>query len=362
MAMRVATHLRGTLPGRCALGVAAGLAAMLGCAAPPAHPWAPPKRPLVWPLPPDPPRIRYEGAITAGQAFRFATRTGWRVFDWLAGARRVELSTPHGLCVGRGLLAFTDSGRPAVHVVHLAERRYKVIEAVGDTRLRCPIGLAIAEDGALFVSDSALARVFCLSADGRPLGEVEAKFVRPSGVAYDAARRRLHVVDSGAHVVSTFERAAEGWRLVHTLGGRGEEAGTFNFPTHAAVDRAGTLWVTDSLNHRIQFFDAEGKRLGAFGQAGDGTGDFAKAKGIALDSEGHVYVVDSLYDVVQVFDRQGRFLLAFGGSGKEEGLLWLPTGLCTDDEDRIYVSDTGNSRIQVFQYLRAEPAQGPQAP
>jgi len=342
--------------------VAAGLAAMLGCAAPPAHPWAPPKRPLVWPLPPDPPRIRYEGAITAGQAFRFATRTGWRVFDWLAGARRVELSTPHGLCVGRGLLAFTDSGRPAVHVVNLAERRYKVIEAVGDTRLRCPIGLAIAEDGALFVSDSALARVFCLSADGRPLGEVEAKFVRPSGVAYDAARRRLHVVDSGAHVVSTFERAAEGWRLVHTLGGRGEEAGTFNFPTHAAVDRAGTLWVTDSLNHRIQFFDAEGKRLGAFGQAGDGTGDFAKAKGIALDSEGHVYVVDSLYDVVQVFDRQGRFLLAFGGSGKEEGLLWLPTGLCTDDEDRIYVSDTGNSRIQVFQYLRAEPAQGPQAP
>jgi sugar lactone lactonase YvrE len=100
-------------------------------------------------------------------------------------------------------------------------------------------------------------------------------------------------------------------------------------------------------------FDADGRRLGAFGHAGDGTGDFAKAKGIALDSEGHIYVVDSLFDVVQVFDREGRLLLVFGGSGRDAPSLWLPTGICIDEKDRIYVSDSSNSRVQVYQYLRA---------
>jgi DNA-binding beta-propeller fold protein YncE len=189
--------------------------------------------------------------------------------------------------------------------------------------------------------------------EGEPTGEVEADLVRPAGLAYDRARRRLHVVDAGAHAVLTFEATAGGGlRLLRTIGRRGTVAGDFNFPTHAAVDAEGRLYVVDSMNHRVQIFGPEGKALGGFGRAGDGTGDFSKAKAVALDATGHVYVTDSLYDVVQVFDRDGRFLLVFGGSGHGAGLLWLPTGIYIDGEDRIFVSDSGNARVQVYRYVQ----------
>jgi len=309
----------------------------------------------VWPEPPDPPRVRYEGAMTTGQAMRYVTTTGSRLLDALTGSPRLNLGVPHGLAVDAAVFAFADSGSGTVHVIEKEKRRYRAIAAVGDTALACPVGLAADGRGGLFVADSALARVFRMSSEGVLREEIQEKFVRPAGLVYDAARGQLHVVDSGAHAVFTFGQAEGGWHLLRRLGERGEGPGTFNFPTHAAVDAEGHLYVADSLNHRLQRFDAAGKLLGAFGQAGDGTGDFAKAKGVAVDSEGHVYVADSLYDVVQIFDRDGRFLLSFGGSGRDGGALWLPTGLFIDAADRIYVADSGNARVQVYQYLRQTP-------
>ncbi|MBM4038391.1 MAG: 6-bladed beta-propeller [Planctomycetes bacterium] len=323
-----------------------------GCGPRDPRPWQPASRTVVWPAPPAPPRVRYEGSITSGQALRFASTTGSRLLDLLVGRPRMHLGAPHGLAASATLIAVADSGTGAVHVLELAKRRYRVLASVGDVPLGCPVGLAAGGQGDLFVADAALARVFHLATTGQLLGEVREKFIRPTGVVYDAPRQRLHIVDSGAHALLTFRHEQGGWTLARRLGGRGEEEGLFNFPTHAAVDRDGSLYVADSLNHRIQRFDAEGRLLGSFGQAGDGTGDFAKAKGVAVDSEGHVYVADSLYDVVQIFDRDGRFLLSFGGSGREHESLWLPTGIFIDEEDRIYVADTGNARVQVYQYLR----------
>jgi len=329
--------------------------ALPGCGPRPAVPWAPAKEAAAWPEPPDPPRVQYLGAMSAGQALRFATSTGARWLDFLVGSPRFRLGAPHGIAVDATMLAIADSGNGAVHVIEKQKRSYRVIAAAGDTALECPIGLAAGGRGDLFVADAALARVFRLGLRGELLEEIQEKFVRPTGVVHDAARGRLHIVDSGAHAVLTFEPREARWALVRRLGARGEGPGTFNFPTHAAVDAQGRLYVADSLNHRIQRFDADGKLLGAFGQAGDGTGDFAKAKGVAVDSDGHLYVADSLYDVVQIFDRDGRFLLSFGGSGQEGGSLWLPTGIFIDAEDRIYVADSGNARIQVYQYLRQAP-------
>ncbi len=334
------------------LAILAAAMGVCGCGPRPTAPWVPAKEATVWPPAPDAPRVRYEGAMTTGQALRFATTTGSRLLDFLVGSPRFHLSAPHGMAVDATMIAIADSGGGSVHVLEKARRRYRVVQAAGDAPLACPIGLAAGGSGDLFVADSALARVFRLSYQGKLIEELQEKFVRPAGLVHDAARGRLHVVDSGAHAVLTFGQQEGRWTLVRRLGGRGDKPGTFNFPTHAAVDAEGHLYVADSLNHRIQRFDPDGKLLGSFGQAGDGTGYFAKAKGVAVDSEGHVYVADSLYDVVQIFDKDGRFLLNFGGSGREGGSLWLPTGICIDEQDRIYVADSGNSRIQVYQYLR----------
>jgi sugar lactone lactonase YvrE len=335
-------------------GVAVAASALLwvGCAGGPAHPWVAAEKSTLWPLPPAPPRMRHEGTLTAGQTLRFRR---WSVLDLLLGRPTLELGTPHGIDADETTLAFADSARAAVHVIELESRRYRRIGSAGDQPLGCPIGVALTGQGEMFVSDAAGAKVYRLSLGGRLMETLEGDFQRPAGLAYDRARQRLYVVDASAHAVLVYRRAGERTTQLRRLGARRKEEGGFNFPTHAALDREGRLYVSDSMNHRVQIFDADGRPMGAFGQAGDGTGDFAKAKGIAVDSAGHIYVVDSLFDVVQVFDRQGRLLLVFGGSGRDDGSLWLPTAICIDGKDRIYVSDSGNSRVQVYQYLPAAP-------
>ena len=337
------------------VAVASLFALCAGCAGTRKHPWQPAVKPIAWPLPPDPPRIRYEGVVTTGQMLRFRSGVVSWVLDLLAGKPEVKLGTPHGISADATTLAVADSALGLVHVFHLRERRYRTIRAAGDAALLCPIGVAVDGSGGVFVTDSVMARVFHFCRRGRLVGEVAADFVRPTGIAYDAARGRLHVVDTGAHAVFSFQRDRERFSLLRRFGRHSKAPSGFNFPTHATVDGDGNLYVSDSLNFRIQVFDPDGRLLGLFGHAGHGASDFAKAKGVAVDSEGHVYVVDSLFDVIQIFDRDGRFLLPFGGYGQAEGCLWLPTGIAIDGEDRIYVADSGNSRVQVYRYVRQGP-------
>jgi len=338
-----------------ALVTLSAAAVLSGCAQTPGQFWKPTDKELIWPLPPDLPRVRYEGTITAETIRDSATRHGFSaVLRFIAGPPEVKLMTPHGVSADGKTLALADSGTAVVHLLDLTNGDYRAVENVGEMRLQCPIGVAADGDGGVFVGDAVLRRVFHLSRRGRLVDEVAGDFQRPTGLAYDAARRRLYVVDTPAHSVLTFQAGAGGYSLLRRLGGRGQERGAFNFPTHLSLAANGNLYVTDSLNFRVQVFTPDGESLLSFGRPGDGTGDFGTAKGVAVDSQGHVYVVDSLFDVVQIFDENGRFLLSFAGTGSEDGELWLPTGACMDGQDRIYVADSGNSRVQVYQYVRQQ--------
>ena len=136
------------------------------------------------------------------------------------------------------------------------------------------------------------------------------------------------------------------------FGDRGGQPGNFNFPTHMAVNKEnGEIYVTDSMNFRIQRFDPEGKFLSTFGSLGRTVGSFSKPKGIALDSGGSVYVVDGIYDTVQLFNSEGELLMNFGSSGIHPGQFWLPAGIAIDQEDRIFIADTYNFRVQIFKFL-----------
>jgi DNA-binding beta-propeller fold protein YncE len=139
-----------------------------------------------------------------------------------------------------------------------------------------------------------------------------------------------------------------------SFGSRGTEPGQFNFPTNIARAADGRLFVTDSMNFRVQIFDADGQYVRAFGRVGDGWGDFNKPKGVAVDSNGHIYVVEGLNDVVQIFDDTGHLLLVFGGSGTGSGQLWLPSGIAIVN-DVVYVADAANRRVQMFEYVKDRP-------
>ena len=74
-------------------------------------------------------------------------------------------------------------------------------------------------------------------------------------------------------------------------------------------------------------------------------------KGLAL-ANGRLYVSDSLNHRVQIFGPAGEWIYAFGGRGQETGKFLSPSGLCIDPENNcLYVADRGNQRVQIFELL-----------
>ncbi len=198
----------------------------------------------------------------------------------------------------------------------------------------------------LLITDSSLDRVLRIAGDQVLDFGDSVTLDQPTGIACNRATGDIWVVETGAHRISRFNSKGH---LMGRIGGRGTEAGLFNFPTFIWIDREGRIYIVDSMNYRIQILDREGAFLGTFGKSGDATGYMARPKGLAIDSQGHIYVADVLFHAVQIFDRDGTFLYSFGSQGQGEGEFWMPTGLFIDEQDHIYVADSYNARVQIFQ-------------
>ena len=306
---------------------------------------------LVWPLPPDPPRIRYVETLRGDD--HYAKKKGrWKRF--LVGPDTdpgLTLHKPYGVVSDvRGRIYVSDTGLGAVVVFDPENREVRTLGQNGRVRLSTPVGLAIDERGRLFVSDPSLDTVFCFDEEERvalALGHSEG-MQNPSGIAIDRQRHRLYVADSHLHEILVYTTDGA---FVTRWGKRGSGAGQLNFPTNVAIAPNGDLYVVDTGNFRVQVFDPEGRVKSSFGEAGDGFGSFHRPKGIALDSDGHAYVVDAAFNNFQIFDGDGRLLLFVGAAGQEPGSFWLPAGIHIDAQDHVYVVDQINRRVQVFQYL-----------
>jgi len=302
---------------------------------------------MVWPLPPQQPRIRFVRSFSTPRDLGFRRSFLGRVTDFIRGRGQSDgIQHPYGIAVTPDERIYVvDSSARGIHVFELLNGRYRFISK---DDFRNPIGIAVDDGGTVFVSDSEAGIIFILDPDGDEVGRIDQGLLRPTGLAYSPVDDLLYAVDTGRHVVLAF--TADG-SLVRTIGERGVGKGQMNFPTNVAVDAEGLIYVADALNFRVQVFRPDGRTLETFGQLGDNVGSFVRPKGIGISAEGHVFVVEGLYDVVNIFDGQGRLLLNFGGAGNDDGQFWLATGLAVDHRNRIFVADSYNSRVQVFQLL-----------
>jgi len=305
---------------------------------------------LVWPPAPDDPRIAFVKTFSRPADLGIDKGVMQRFADLLFGADDSRLVRPMAVVATDNGVFVADPGAGGVHRFDQRDGTYALIRAPEGALLPSPVGLAIGKAGEVYVTDSALAKVFVIrpgASAASPL-TLAAQLEQPTGIAFDAARARLYVVDTKANRVNIFK--ADG-SLESSFGRRGTADGEFNYPTLIWRTAAGRLYVTDSLNFRVQRFDDAGQFLGKFGGLGDGSGDLPRQKGVATDSYGHVYIVDSLFHAIQIFDDNGRFLMSLGGMGHGRGEFWLPTGMFIDQKDRIYVADSYNQRVQVLRYV-----------
>jgi len=184
--------------------------------------------------------------------------------------------------------------------------------------LNAPRSLAFANDGTIYVADSRNHRILHLDLDGT--------------------------------VINEWGTFADG---VNTPIGEG----TFNEPWGVAVGPDGSVYVTDTWNHRIEKFSSSGRFITAWGSFGQGTAPdaFYGPRGLAVDAKGRVYVTDTGNKRVVVFDPDGNFIAQIGsGAGFEPGQFDEPVGVAVDKEGTVYVADTWNQRIQTFKPVESE--------
>lgn len=314
---------------------------------------------ILWPEPPQTPRIKFVGLLRNQDDLG---RGGGEIFlDTLVGRKEHPLSLlqPMALALSRNSkrLYVSDYSRQRVFVFDFEAHRVSFLG--GALRgFKKPLGIAVDDRDNVYVVDSEQRLVRVFDAEGKFLRNiVHDLFERPTGIAVDAKRRRIYVIDSAHrdsqnHMLHIMDME-EGVCLKH-LGGLGNGEAQFFFATNVAVDDDGKVYVTDTLNARVQVFDPEGRYLREFGARGDTIGRFAHPKGVAVDSFGNLYVVDSTWSNVQIFNQRAEVLLYFAGRGVIPGLLFNPNGIAIDKENRIYVADTFNSRVAIYQLINTK--------
>lgn len=308
-----------------------------------------------WPDPPELKRIAFVGEFSNAGDLGIRESAWARFVSITAGGQQDAMVRPMAVAASfDGKIIFVaDPDARCVHRYDLHRGRYSCLTLGRRESLVSPVGLAVSDDGMLYVSDSRLAGIYRASMEDKNLVPfaVSAELMQPTGIAWDSVHDLIFVADTGSQSIKVFDTQGA---LVSEFGDRGPMPGRFNFPTYLWFDPTDELLVTDSLNFRIQRFGDDGKFLKEFGENGDRVGDFARPKGIATDSYGHVYVVDALLNAVQVFGRNGEFLIAVGRQGQGPGEFWLPNGIFISDDNTIFVADSYNKRVQVFRYVGPE--------
>ncbi|OGS36784.1 MAG: hypothetical protein A2506_01700 [Elusimicrobia bacterium RIFOXYD12_FULL_66_9] len=351
-----------------AAGVLIRPAAATTAAKAPSVSTAAPSIQVVFPNPPDKPRVKWVRSIRDMRDLKGRKESLWeKILSFMAGG---DVTQPffvgaYGVYKQGSKLYVSDTGAQRLTVLDLDKKKMAFIGETGDGMLRSPVGVVADPDGTMYVTDTGDHSVKAYSADGKLLWKTDilgaegGKLNRPAGISptpdgnlliADNANRRLVLMSREGKFVKEL--------CVHAK----KEVFALANPNNLWVDKDGNFAVADPLAGRVHIFTSTGGVIGGFGEPGDSPGYLARPRGVALDSDGNIHVVDAVFARVQIFNRKGELLLWYATPGGDRGQLALPAGIFIDKDDMIYIADAKNQRIQVFQYVKYEEDKAAEAP
>jgi DNA-binding CsgD family transcriptional regulator/sugar lactone lactonase YvrE len=186
-------------------------------------------------------------------------------------------------------------------------------------------GLAVGNDGTLYIADRGGNRVWKYSRDhqlsvyagtgvsgdsGDGAAARDAKLHSPAGLAVDDQRGYVYIADSGNNRIRKVDRSGVISPVAGTGGFYGDAGdggpalqAHLSFPFGVAIAHDGTLFISDTGNNRVRQVTPSGQiqalaGTGQGGFSGDGgaasSAELSAPEGIALDAAGDLFVADTI--------------------------------------------------------------------
>jgi sugar lactone lactonase YvrE len=247
-------------------------------------------------------------------------------------------------------------------------------------KFHSPAGIAVGEDGDIFLADSnnhMIRKISATSGEVTTLaGKSTPSFADGQGtMAQFNSPNDLAVMKEGWVVVADVNnnciRTITPKGKVTTLAGQAaggyvdglNSNARFNSPQGIAIDHDGNIIVADAGNNRIRLVTPAGmvSTLAGSGVAGfmdaDGiSAQFNSPRSVAVNRDGFVIVADSNNHRIRKISPEGKVsTIAGNGPGHRDGvgsiaLFHNPIGLTFDGDDNIVVADQGNHRIRMISF------------
>jgi len=215
-------------------------------------------------------------------------------------------------------------------------------------------GFAVSPKLGLYVSDTPDNRVQHFAPDGTWKDNIaqsaglfdskkkEGRVKDPRGVAINDAGT-VYVADAGNRRIDAF--SPEGVFLF----GFGPVVGPYTLiePAALAWDKGRFLYFTDRGLKKVFKVEPSGAFIAAWGEEGDGPGQFQSPGALAFDGHNYLYVLDDKLGRVSVYAKDGRWMTDFFAPGQAQRELSAPAAVAIQGGS-LLVADRGKSRIVTY--------------
>ncbi|RMG58261.1 MAG: 6-bladed beta-propeller [Deltaproteobacteria bacterium] len=211
---------------------------------------------------------------------------------------------------GRGYYYVLDSEGKSVFVISPQGEIVRRVPLPAGTGK--PEGIDVVRPGVFLVADSTFSALHEVGISGRRFRKIS---IKRMGRFVDVCHfgKRYFFLDGKDHVIYI---VGNDGKVMRKVGDEGTKPGEFKYPYRISCDENGRVYVSDTMNARVQVLDVDGKHIETikrFGLAGD---SFLRPAGVASYGVNRVLLTDVLSGYLLLWDGQRREVSAATVRGK----------------------------------------------